>query len=501
MDHDSVPFDVNGPASHRIADIREAYAKITRRGLEVMGERIEHDPVYGSNENGHFAWDVSLLIRAASLTWRVTRDPMHLQQAVTWAQHMVERSDEELGLTNWCDKSGPVWSAGPRYTAGTVTVGAIDGVAIRLQAAADRVMIERPSETTAIVRAVREGDRTWSSPESSLLPESDNYLPDVLARLSAVFSVQVRGLRAAIDLSSLTAGEYSIEPQRAAHFVHTGMIARSLISAAEELEFAGPGVIETCVTPGELLTAAKRALIFHDNEIWARSGQVWYVTSKDFPGRRLGLELPHNHVVDAATAYLILGSRLDDDALRNSGVSLTQRFLSEIGVYASGELPHPWFYYPIDSEIFSGVTRDEPMAERKVPGVSRGEDSSHATMRVRALTEWKVIDDKLVPDDVLSTVALSFRRHFMASSKGVATVRWLPGDEKDAPRRGQTDTYAGAWGSLAPWDASIKRRINSMAYRHPPETIFGATVLSAAEILALNTDVLTCASSDQSAPA
>lgn len=501
MDHDSVSFDLPGPKSHRIVDVREAYGDLTRRGLEAMGASIESDSAYHSNENGHFAWDIALLIRAACLTWRVTADPIHLQQAVTWAQHMVERTDEARGLVNWRGQTVPVWSAGSRYTAGTAIIGAIGGAPIRLQSVADKVVIERPSPTTAIVRAVRYGGRTWSSPVASLLPEDDNYLPDVLAYRSASFSTLMRGLPAPVDLTFLAPGEYALETQHAAHFVHTGLIARSLIDAGETLESAGPVFIDAEITPEQLFTAAERALLVHDDEIRTRAGQIWYVTREDFPTRRLGLELPHNHVVDAATSFLILGRRRGDKGLRSIGASLTRRFLGEIEAYKSGALRHPWFYYPVDSETFLGVTREDPLAERTVPAAPRGEDSSHATMRVRALTEWKAINDKLVSDAALTSTALSFRRYFVASDKGISTLNWLPGDPKEAPHRGRTDTYPGAWGSLAPWDSSIKRRINSMAYRHPPKAIFGATVLSAAEILAMNAGVPTYASSDRTARA
>lgn len=501
MHHDSIPFDLPGPKSHKIADVRETYAGLTRRGLETMGEAILSDAAYSSNEDGHFAWDIALLIRAACLAWRVTADAAHLQQAVTWAQHIVERTDEARGLANWRGRYVPAWSAGSRYTAGTAVIGQIGGAPIRLQSVADKVVIERPSPTTAIVRAVRHGGRTWSSPVASLLPEDDNYLPDVLAYRSASFSVLMRGLPAPVDLTSLAAGEYKLETQHAAHLVHTGLIARSLIDAGETFEAAGPAQINVGITPEQLFEAAAQALLVHDDEIRTRAGQIWYITPEDFPTRRLGLELPHNHVVDAATSFLILGRRRGDKGLRSIGASLTRRFLGEIEAFESGALRHPWFYYPVDSETFFGVSREEPMAERTIPAVPRGEDSSHATMRVRALTEWKAVNDKLVPDAALTSAALSFRRYFMASEKGISTLNWLPGDPNDAPHRGRADTYAGAWGSLAPWDSSIKRRINSMAYRHPPTTIFGATVLSAAEILAMNAGVPTYASSGRNAQA
>lgn len=504
MDHDSVPFDQPGPASHRIADVRSAYEGLTRHGLHVMGEKVAHDGAYSSNESGHFAWDVSLLIRAACLTWRVTGDPVHLRQATDWAQHIVERTDEALSRVNWRNRVTPAWSTGPRYTAGTAVVGSIGGAPITLQAASERVFIERPSEDTAVVRSIRKDGATWSSPEGSLLPDAPNYLPDLLARRSSIHSVLLRGLPAAIDLRFLSAGEFSIDSQYAAHFVHSGMIARSLIAAAEALESAGTDSGRSKISAVELYEAARRALLLHDDEIRVRAGQSWYITLQDFPTRRLGLELPHNHVVDAATAFLILGRRLDDKGLRSLGASLTRPFLGELESHQSGNLEQPWYYYPVDSDVFAGVSRDEPMAERVVPAVQRGEDSSHATMRVRALVEWHAINPRLVSAETLSTVALAFRRNFMTAKRGITTLRWLPGAPGDAangPRLGASDTYAGAWGALAPWDSTMKRRINSLAYRHPPVNMFGATVLSAAEILAMNAGVPTYASSDRNARA
>src|SRR5699024_3126272 len=152
------------------------------------------------------------------------------------------------------------------------------------------------------------------------------------------------------------------------------------------------------VTPEELFTAATQALFAHDDEIRFRTGTAWYITPDDFPGRRLGLELPHNHIVDAATSFLILGRRPNADGLRHLGSSLANRFLGEVKQYENGRLRHPWSYYPTGSDSFAGVTRETPITERIVRAIPRGEDSSHATMRARALAEWKAIDETLVPD-------------------------------------------------------------------------------------------------------
>ncbi|MFC7375103.1 hypothetical protein ACFQRD_07480 [Brachybacterium sp. GCM10030268] len=486
MDHDSVPFSTPGPSSHRSKDIRETYERITREGLEVMGEQINSEPAYTSNVSGHLAWDVSLLVRAACAAWRATADPVHLRQAASWAQHLCERTDVDSGTRNWRGRVGNAWSAGPRYTAATAPLGSIAGVPIQIQAAADAIRIERPTTGTVTVHAMRDGSTIWSSPEASVKPDARSYLPDVLAEKSAVHAVLLRNLPAPIDLSGLEARDVRLVPQFAPHLVHTGMITRSLLSAAQALDAAGPRTPGADVTPDDLFTTAERALAEHDQEIRTLSGQSWYITPEDFPGRRLGLDLPHNHIVDVATSLLVIGDRRDDKSRRTLGASLTRRFTREIDAYEAGVIRHPWFYYPVDSDIFFGVERERPLAERRVRAVRRAEDSSHATMRVRALAEWRRIDSKLVEDATLSSVALSFRRHFIAVTDGISTLRWLPGDANDAPRQGYADTYAGAWGALAPWDRSIKRRINSIAFQHPPSAVFGATVLSAAEILELN---------------
>ncbi|MFK5690759.1 hypothetical protein ACI3EY_13925, partial [Ornithinimicrobium sp. LYQ92] len=164
MNHDAVPCESPGPASARAADVRQAYLAISQEGLRRMGEKIADDPAYTSNEHGHFAWDISLAIRAACLMWKVTQDPAHMEQATTWARHVADRTDEVAGRTDYRGRSGPVWSAGARYTAGTATVGTLRDLPIRLQAAAERVVIERPSNTTARVHAVVDGERVWSSP-------------------------------------------------------------------------------------------------------------------------------------------------------------------------------------------------------------------------------------------------------------------------------------------------------------------------------------------------
>ncbi|VEW14733.1 Uncharacterised protein [Brevibacterium casei] len=499
MDHDAVPSKLRGPSSHRIADVRAANERFVNHSLDVMDKKIGAESEYESNENGHFAWDISLLIRAACLMWEITADPTHLKRAERWARHVADRTDEGRHLPTWRYSRGSAWSAGKRYTAGTAVIGDVGGIPVHIQAAADQVIIEKPSDTTAIVHIVKNGGRAWSSPKTSLIPNEENYLPDVLSRRSTSFATLIRGLPAPIDLTFVAAGEYTLAKQYATHLVHTGLIARSLIVTGEALAKSRDTSASFDASSNDLLDTAQRALLVHDEEIRIRNGRAWYTTPEDFPSRRLGLELPHNHVVDAATSFLALGRTNNDEGLYHLGVSLTRRFLNEIDAYRSGQLEHPWHYYPVDSDVYFGVTRDEPMAERSISPVRRGEDSSHAVMRVRALLEWRHLNPGLVSNDQLATTALAFRRYFMSTTSGICTLKWLPEDSKDSPRRGHADTYAGAWGGLAPWDSTIKRRINSMAYRHPPKAIFGATVLSAAEILAMNANSVTYASSDRNA--
>lgn len=486
MDHDSSPFDLPGPASHRADDVRKAYGALALHGLSVMDEKVSREEVYSSNHEGHFAWDLSLLVRAACLTWRVTGDSEHLNQALKWAQHMTERTDEARQVEDWRGRKAPTWSAGPRYTAGSAIVGSIGGKQVRIQAASNRLIIERPSDGTVVVRSVRDDGDVWTSPEASLLPESDNYLPDILSRHSSTHAVLVRGANGDSDLRFILEGEYEVVPERASHLVHTGLIARSLIAAAEALEESGG---ESDVSSGDLMAAAHQALQSHFYELRVSSDQPWFVTDEEFPGRRLGLELPHNHISDVATSCLILGRELNDVSYRRLGATLVRPALDEIDMHLAGELPHPWFYYPTGSRAFSGVTREHPAAERQVPPVKRAEDSSHATMRVRALLEWRAFDPNLVSVKELRAISRTFYQNFLTTNEGVQEVRWLPSpakDNADGMRLGHSNTYVGAWAGLSQWDPMIRQRINLLAYEHPPVQMFGATVLSAAEIFAMN---------------
>lgn len=489
MDHDSSPFDLPGPVSYRAADVRKTYKALTLHGLSVMDEKVSHDAAYSSNHEGHFAWDLSLLVRAACLTWRATGDTAYLKQSLKWAQHMMERTDEARGIKDWRGAETPIWSAGPRYTAGSAIVGSIGGAQVRIQAASSRLIVERPSSDTVVVHSIRDDGDLWTSQEASLLPHSDNYLPDVLSRHSSTHAVLVRGLNEAIDLRFISSGEHEVLPVRAGHLVHTGMIARSLITAAEALGVADKASGLSEVSPGDLVDAAHRALQSHNYEMRVKSNQPWFVTDEEFPGRRLGLELPHNHIADVATSCLVLGRKFQDVGYHRLGVSLIQPMLDEIAMYISGDLPHPWFYYPTRSRAFSGVAREHPIAERRVPPVKRAEDSSHATMRVRALLEWRAIDPSLVSVKELRAISRTFHQNYLTTANDLQAVRWLPTSPEsvaDGVRLGRSNTYAGAWAGLSRWDPTMRHRINLLAYEHPPLQIFGATVLSAAEILAMN---------------
>lgn len=487
MDHDSKPINVARPASHRISDLSETYEQIIRDGLMIMYHEILANEAYQTNDSGHFAWDIAPAIRAACIAWRITGDSSYLRHATVWAQHIVERTDSNAGRSDWRGQNRPVWSSGSRYTAGEVALRIAGCSGVTLQAAAERVVIERPTDSTAIIHAMDANGRAWSSPEASLIPDDSDYLPDVLARRSGVHSVLLRGLESPLPLTGLPAGDYRVRPQRAAHLVHTGAISRSLIAVADTLRASGNEAAKSEVSPDELYQAARSALLSHEDEVCSRRGLPWYITPLDFPGRRLGLELPHNHVAEVSTSFILLGLRNREQWMYSRGRSLSSRFLNEIELSRNGSIPHPWFYYPIDSDMYSGIERHRPLSERIVMGVPRAEDSSHATGRVRALVDWKLALGDAFPAGVLEAVAASFIKDYFTKRGGVPSVRWLPGDAKESPRVGFADTYPGAWGALSAWSPQIKRTVNSLAYRHPPGRIFGATILSAAEILAMNT--------------
>lgn len=67
MDNDAPRSTITGPATHRIADVNEANLAFLRHALGSMDRRIGRHRAFDSNAEGHFAWDVSLFIRAACL--------------------------------------------------------------------------------------------------------------------------------------------------------------------------------------------------------------------------------------------------------------------------------------------------------------------------------------------------------------------------------------------------------------------------------------------------
>ncbi len=485
MDHDARPLEWPEPVSKRAVHVHEAYLQFSLRGLDSMTHQVAQDPTYDSNEQGHFAWDISLAVRAACLAWSITSDPSHLRQAIDLAQHMIERTDAATGRKNWRGESDPVWSAGSRYTAGTTDIQLLDGSSVVFQAAAEKLQVERPSEHTALVHVLNKDSRVWSSPESSVHPTDANYLPDVLSQKSTIYAVLLRGLKEPAPLP-LVAGTYTLRPQTAAHLIHTGLISRALAGLATALEHASPRAVATSLTPSDLYAHAGAALRAHASELSSQASRTWYITPKDFPGRRLGTELPHNHIADAATAFMMLGTYTPDKDLHELGFSLAGRFLQEIRAYQTGLVPHPWYYYPVDSDTFQGVRRSEPLDERIVPPVRRAEDSSHATIRVRALADWKQLAGESLGDSTMQAVAASFSKHYWLPPHQGGRLSWLPGDGPSSPRTGDADTLVGAWAQLHPWADNLKRRINSLAFNAPPKTLFGGALLSATEIAALN---------------
>lgn len=486
MQHDAPAVKLKWPSGSQSAVVRDAYAECTRNGLEVMADQIVRMPSTAPNANGHLAWDVSFCVRAACLAWKQTGDAWFLRRAAEWAERICAGTDFNSGLVDWRGRSGPTWSAGSRYTAGIATVGAVSGEPIRVQAAADAVLVERPTPGTARVAAIRDGRVAWEPPEGSVFPDSERYLPDLLSRGSSVHALLFQGMKGPTDLSGMQSGCYDLSPQFASHLVHTGLIAGSLVFLARTLSRAPDGLVEVPIGVQDLMSTARQAIAAHADELIFNNGQPWYVTPLDFPGRRLGMELPHNHVAEIATSLMVIGRNDDDAELVTLGKALALRFISEIEAYDRGENQSPWTYYPLGSDSFKGVQRDVPAGERVVKPASRAEDSSHATMRVRALIDWRELDETLVPDRVLRAVSTTFYDLFLKRKGRAYTQRYMAGDASPEQKVGITDTYVGAWGGLASWNPLLRRTINGIASRNPPGAYFGATVLAAAEIVEMN---------------
>ncbi|MCG7426675.1 hypothetical protein M3A96_05855 [Helcobacillus massiliensis] len=442
-----------------------------------MDELISQSRDYTSNDSGHLAWDVALLIRAALIAWEIEGGERRLDQSVRWAERLLATTDEARGAVDWQGLSRPLWSAGSRYNPGSAEVGRVGDRALHLQASGRAVQVRRTSDSTVTVAITRSDGSLWESPEASLLPQQANYLPDLLSTQGAALSAQLRGLTEEADLrGALSDAEIPLEPQQAAHLVHTGMICRALLMVADVLPDDST----------RFISAAERALRAHlhllgvtdpgTDGIPFRLDQAY-----DFPSRRVGVALPHNQVADAATCLMKLSQLLDDPFLETIGRRMIATEVADLST------EKPWRYYPQDSEAFTGVERNHPLYERRVTPVTRPEDSSHVTIRIRALSDWRDLVPELVADSDLERAGSVFQSDYLTSGPDGLTVRWTP-DPSIAPARcGYADSFSGAWTRLAPWHQSITTLVNTLAYQHPPDTVFGATVLSAAEIWQMNT--------------
>ncbi|WP_106507702.1 hypothetical protein [Brachybacterium timonense] len=486
MDHDAIDFPCRRPASAARKEIVAAYARFLRDGLAVFRDATVGAREYESNGDGHFAWDLSYVVRAAVLGWRTTGDDFFSGEALHWAQHLIQRTDVEQGIVDWRGRSGYRWSSGPRYTAGTVDLADVGGVPLRIQAAADSIEIELPTTGRARITAYRGGEAVWTSTEGSLDPSDEDYLPDLMASRSSVHAVLFRGLPGPISLEGLPAGVFKVRPQMAPHLVHTGAIALALVEAADLLEALPEGSRSANGHRAEELRgAAAAALDEHSGEIRHDShGGAWYFTPEDFPGRRLGLDLPHNHVVDVASAQLLLGARERDRRRSDVGRSLLHGFVKELRAYEARDIPQAWYYYPRYGDAGIAHAREHPLAERRVRAALRPEDASHASVRARSLPLWHRLAPEIITESVLETAARSVVESFIRVTASGPSVGFSAGDDEPNARDGFVDSFVGAWAELSWWSPELARSVVEIAAKAPPQRVFGATLLAAAEIAA-----------------
>lgn len=451
-----------------------------------MDQAIETLPEYQTNEAGHLAWDVSLSIRAACLAGRVFQDARYHELALKWADRLCVSTDEYRQVQDWRGASQPVWSAGCRYTASVARIETGTTSNYAIQAVGNRIEIERNHESTVVIHVFGADGDKWSSPEASLDADSPDFLPKLLARATSKHAILLRGPSQPQDLRNLQPGSYPLRSQRAAHLVHTGMIARSLLAAAGATKSLDGTDSQWRMKANRLRSAAHRAIKVHDPDKYQSAGYAWYRLPRDFPSRRLGMDLPHNQVVDIATCFMLLSNCPGSRCFYFEGESLTHRFINELRADVGGPV-RPWSYYPQNSDSFTGVVRHSPWEEQTVTGVPREEDSSHATMRVRALADWKAIGGTMIPDALVRTAAKSLRHFYRTSGPGnIPRLTQFPKDVDGGMCLPQVNYYPGAWGTLAQWCPGLIGDLNRLAFHHPPGRAYGATILSAAELVAMN---------------
>ncbi|MFD1717357.1 hypothetical protein [Georgenia deserti] len=403
------------------------------------------------NEEGALAWGQSYVLLGIMRMYETYRDTTYLDTFVTHADAVLGNRDEERGVTDHQGRSGPVWRAGGNYVASHITLTGDDGAPLVQIRNADSRSAEstvevlpgaQPGTFTLAMTHVTIGTTTLE--DVSTDPSHPRFVETVATEEG--YYLWGRWTAKVLADGVPRPGTYEAEQQYYAFAVHTGMVtypmaifARTVLEdpALSRSRYRGPAQ--------RYLTAARRAVAFHDGELRSDERGTSYVWPQGAPVPFDGTEQPlnqsHGLGLTMAELYRITG----DAGYRSAVEGLAETWRADL--VDQGGWP-AWPYWPTWGHLYQGYAVEDGVSEYTPwynPSVA-WEDVSHAAISVefaaaahgaglafddadleafaRSYLEGFVIDEA------------SVRHRFLgpdpaADSTAVQTARWLALDRVD----------------------------------------------------------------------
>lgn len=340
------------------------------------------------NEVGRLAWGESYVLLAYMEMYDATGETRYLDAFLTHAEDVLAKTDEALGVTDWRGRSGPVWRSGARYGFAyrqlEVSGGSVIGT---LTACASG---KNDQTYVSVVRGSRSGTFTlrFTNAGYGRLEELKDLSPDSRSTAWWVRAVNGRsrlvkaaGSRPAGDrtlprLSSPT----TFTPYRIAYPVHSGLIALPLARFARVVG-ADPALQATYgAAAARYLTAAGRAMDFHEPQ-WVATGDAGYYRAEPgSPWLLDGVGLPYNQNLGVGRAFIELWRATGQEAYRARALAIGRHFKAALATtHENGYVWHYWW-----GQAYTGWdAAHSPSVNTPVyAGMRAWEDVGHAAVDV-----------------------------------------------------------------------------------------------------------------------
>lgn len=411
-----------------------------------------------SNEDGKYAWGESYFLLSLLRMYEAYQDEKYLDTFEDRARHVLATTDRARGVTDYLDRSGPVWRAAGNYTVARGVLADGNG----LPAVELRWAWSRPAESTAEVANVSGStfDLLLRNPYQNTLvtlrgvsldPASPTY---VVTAVNKAFTPSLRWTAADLrpnpgPAPAPAVSTIGFQPQYYAFAVHTGMVAYPLARYAR-MVLQSPKLRHgrRLGMAHRLVAAAKQAVAFHDSEYVANAdGTGNYVWPKGAPVPWDGTIQPYNqsHGIGQVLVELYRATREQRYLVRVQEMLKAYR----LGLQLTTDGAYLWTYWPPYSQVYKGFPVTSGLSENTpyYPAQRQYEDISHAAISTEFLHAAydAGIDTQLATD--VQRAAATFTHKVIRSDhevwfvingtsvpvpdNAVQCARWIPYAEQD----------------------------------------------------------------------